>query len=169
MIKRPPSRRLFLGPGDELNHVSDMLHYFIAAESIEGRTAARYVRRFEELLRAIGRDDGSILTQQYWAQLYEIRGDVRRAARHREREIELVERLFAIGGPVESVNPQYSINEAFLAREMRVLHGHYVALGDPAKAKRLLARIEKLPAASAGGKLASKRKVASRGRRNSAR
>ena len=168
LIKRPPNRRSFLNPIDERNHVSDVLIYFVATNSMKSRTAARYVRRFEELLRARGRDNGSILLQQHWAQLYEILGDLRRAARHREREVDLVERLFAIDGPVESMNPVYSINAAFLAREMWVLHGHYEALGEPGKAKRLSASIERMAAASAGGTLISfmrKKQAAGRRRR----
>src|SRR3954467_12228878 len=118
MIRRPRKRKYFLNPGDERNYLSDMLHCFVADGTIGSLEGAAHLSRFETLFRAKGRNDGSILLQQHWAQFFEIRGEIRRAARHREREIELIERLFAIGGPIESMNPIYSINEAFLARAM---------------------------------------------------
>jgi hypothetical protein len=62
-------------------------------------------------------------------------GDFAQAARHREREIELVEKLFSIGGPVGS------IDEAFLLTEMNRLMDHYLRLRDFAKAAKLHEKI----------------------------
>src|SRR5687768_4318827 len=141
-MKHPRMRRTFLNAGDERNYLADVIKFLAATARLRERAAAGYLRRLEASLKAEGPDDGSILLQEYWALLYEARGDVARAIPHREREVELIERLFEIGGPVESMVAGYSIDHAFLAREMRILHGHYLARGERRKAALLLRRIE---------------------------
>ena len=143
-MKRPRMRRTFLNAGDERNYLADVIKYFAATARLRGRVAAGYLRRLEASLKAEGPDDGSILLQEYWARLYDARGDVAGAIPHREREIELIELLFEIGGPVESMVAGYSVDHAFLAREMRILHGHYLARGERRKAAQLLRRINRV-------------------------
>jgi hypothetical protein len=133
-----------MNPRDERNYLADVVKYLFASGKLRDRTAAGHIARLGASLTSAGRDDGSILLQEYWALLYEARGNIARAIPHREREIELIDQLFEIGGPIESVIPEHSINNAYLARELRILHSHYIAQGQRRKAAALLRRIRKL-------------------------
>jgi hypothetical protein len=134
-MKRPAARIDFLNAGDELNYLSDFVRYFASKGASNSAEAAPFLQRFSDLLQQSGSDDGSILLQDHWALLHEIKGDIPKAIEHREREVELIERLFAIGGPIGSVD--YS----FLAEVMDVLLSHYVRQEAGAEAAALRVRI----------------------------
>lgn len=96
------------------------------------------LRRFHDILAGVGLDNGSIVLQGHWALLHEAEGRPAQAIKHREREIELTERLFAIGGPVGPVNQQ------FLIRILHALHQDCLHAGETERANAVLQRIEAL-------------------------
>lgn len=138
MMTRPKVRSDFLNVADELNYLSDMIRYFVCKENSDSKEAATFLQRFGELLKRSGSDDGSIILQDHWALYQETLGDIPNAIRCREREIELIERLFAIGGPVDP------INRAFLIQTMQSLARDYLQQGELERANQLLHRIEEL-------------------------
>jgi hypothetical protein len=83
----------------ELNHLNDKINYWWKERGNRSK-AMHYIDRFSELLSHCGKDDGSIMLQDHWALLHEIRNEIVEAISHREKEIALVKRLFSIGGPV---------------------------------------------------------------------
>ena len=107
MKERPTLRHSFLGPADELNYLSDWIRYFDLHKQMEHPNKAIVLRRFEGLLRDSGIDDGSIMLQDHWALFHEVQGDAQKAILHRKREIELIQELFAIQGPVGPINSEY--------------------------------------------------------------
>jgi hypothetical protein len=133
-MKKPETRNEFLNTTDERNHLSDMVQYFASRDQCQSEEAAPYLRRFQELLDECGPDDGSIMLQDHWALLHEVRSELPKAIMHREREIELTEQLLAIGGPVGP------INEAFLAEKLCALARDYSQTGEFNKANELLRR-----------------------------
>jgi tetratricopeptide (TPR) repeat protein len=120
----------------DLNHLNDVIRYHIANATIDRADAQEALHRFGTALAESGLDDGSIMLQDHWALFHEARGDLPRAIAHRQREIELVESLFAFDGPVGP------IDFAFLRNLQQILHRHYLALGEHEKADDLLSRIQ---------------------------
>ena len=135
-MKRPRTRTHFHSTPDELNYLSEIAWYFASTASSQSSEAISCMKRFSELLESSGVDDGSIMLQDHWALFHEMRADIPAAIRHREREIELIERLFEIGGPVDP------INYAFLARTMEKLLDCYSRKGEQTKADNLRTRID---------------------------
>ena len=120
----------------ELNNLNDVIRHHIASGTIDSADAEEALHCFGTSLVENGLDDGSIMLQDHWALLHEARGDLPRAISHSEREIELVESLFAIDGPVGR------IDFTFLRTLMQTLHRHYLACGEHEKAAELLRRIQ---------------------------
>jgi hypothetical protein len=135
-MRQPRKRRRFRGPGDELNYLNDMVAYFVCEEKANSEAARPFLQRFGELLKQAGSDDGSIMLQDHWALFHEALGGIPKAIMHREREIALIEDLFAIGGPVGPVNGR------FLAKTMHSLVRDYLQAGEREKANQLVRRIE---------------------------
>ena len=135
MSKRPKVRYDFLNNHDELNHLSDMIHFYIQGGHTPPMPAESLLRRFHDLLTRVGLDNGSIVLQDHWALLHEVEGRKAQAIAHREREIELIERLFAIGGPVGDINDQ------FLTEVLNALHQDCLDVGNMDKANDVLQRI----------------------------
>jgi hypothetical protein len=123
----------FLNAYIELNHWHDV----IARHIRKGLACHEHVlSRFEELLNQRGRDDGSIMLQEYWALWFEYRGAFQDAVWHRRRQIELIEQLFALGGPIDPVNHEY------LDGALRRLAHNLAQIGEQAAAAAMSARAE---------------------------
>jgi hypothetical protein len=135
MIIKPSSRNVFLGAADELNYLSDVIKYFSLEEGVGSEEAQEALGRFEKLLKESGVDNGSIILQDHWALLYEVRADLRAAVTHRKREIELIDELMAIGGPVDPINHE------FLRSTIRRLCDDYALMGEQENVSRLLSRL----------------------------
>jgi hypothetical protein len=137
VTKRPPFRRDFLGNGDELNYLSDVLTYLGSIDETGTEEAIRLLGRFADLLNQRGLDDGSIMLQDHWALLHELRGNVAQAIVHRQREIALIERSFTLGGPVGDVN------HAFLRAKMEMLAHDYCRHGEQEMADQIAQQLQK--------------------------
>ena len=133
-MKKPMKRHDFLGSGDELNYLNGVVRY-LAAQGDEEKVSPCLIR-MHELLRPMGTDDGSIMLQDHWAVMYEIRGDFLQAIPHREREIEYIEKLFAIDGPV----PQ--VDYGFLIQTMDALANDCLQIGAQDKEQELRQKIQ---------------------------
>jgi hypothetical protein len=53
MTTKPETRYEFLGTGDELNYLSDMIRYFCRSDVITSKEAKKALERFEGLLEAL--------------------------------------------------------------------------------------------------------------------
>ena len=103
-MNHPLHRSEFPNIGQELHHISDVIQ---AGKAKKEPLDEDLVARFELLLQACGLDDGSIMLQEFWATLHEIKGDFEKAIFHRKRQVQLVEQLFAMGGPVGPIDDKY--------------------------------------------------------------
>ena len=133
-MKRPMKRHDFLSSGDELNYLNDVVRYLAAQGDVE--KVAPCLNRMHELLRPMGTDDGSIMLQDHWAVLHEIRGDFVQAVPHRQREVELIEKLFEIDGPIAPVD------FGFLIQTMDALANDYLQFGEVDKEQELRQKIQ---------------------------
>jgi hypothetical protein len=135
MNKRPQTQHEFLGLGDKRNYFSDLVRYYDREGALASQESTAALCTFHELLEQCGKDDGSIMLQDHWSQYYEAVGEAQLAIIHREREIELIEKLFLIEGPVASMN------RAFLGQVMHILLHHYLRCGQRDRADDLRRRI----------------------------
>jgi hypothetical protein len=77
------------------------------------KTAERYVDRLERVLKALPPDELAILRQEGLALLYELRGRIDKAIKHRMNEIALMERLHS-----EAKSPRYAEStRAYMLRD----------------------------------------------------
>lgn len=110
--------RKFRNVSDELNYCSDDVIELMRNNLISSAKGRRKVSRFKQLLDSKGDDDGSILVPRYWALYYRCINDERKALPYLIREIQLLERLFEISGPLDG---QFDpINHDFMNREIKI-------------------------------------------------
>lgn len=128
------SRVEFLGDGDERNHLSDTIAFYLPSRDPYSEELKAALVRLQMLLEQRGGDDGSIMLQIHWSEYYEAMGQFESALLHRKRGIELIERLFEIGDPVGTIDFQ------FLHLQMQALARYYHKLGDESKAADFLKR-----------------------------
>jgi hypothetical protein len=138
---QPEIRYQFLGEADELNYLSDMIRFALQAGGKWLSQLDNYLARYREVLMRCGTDDGSIILQDHWALLCEVEGNSKQAIEHRVREVELIDRLFSIGGPVGPISHE------FLRSVLRSLLQDYLLAGDSSHAESISQRL------SASGRL----------------
>jgi hypothetical protein len=97
-------RKKFLNEGDELNCCVDDVLQLMRDNALSSAKGRKTMSRFRQLLDTRGNDDGSILLPQYWALYFRSINDERKALTFLIREIQLIERLFEIEGPMASVH-----------------------------------------------------------------
>jgi hypothetical protein len=106
MRKTPPNRRTFRSIGDELNYLNDKVCFWWRQRGLRAR-AMPFVKKMETLLAALPEDDPSIAWADHRALVHEARGDLKKAALWRKRQIQSIRRLLEIGGPVGNVDHAY--------------------------------------------------------------
>lgn len=106
-MKRPRIQTRFLGLGDEMNHLNDWVLWLRVHGGFHHTAGRQMLERHRSLLDAAGLDDGSIMLQEHWAGYCEAVGNHARAATHRDRQVELIEALFRIGGPIPPIDNAY--------------------------------------------------------------
>jgi hypothetical protein len=80
------------------------------------KNAERYVDRLERVLKALPPDELAILRQEGLALLYELRGRIDKAIKHRMNEIALMERLHS-----EAKSPGYAAStRAYMLRDREI-------------------------------------------------
>jgi tetratricopeptide (TPR) repeat protein len=140
----PPERRKFAGDWDEIGHLYDKLLYWLY-EREDPAKARPYARRLERLLRRADRDHGAIFGEECWSLIYEAKGDLRKAIKHRENEIRLIHRLYKVcmGTPAEEIALRdYRYDD--LSDRMDLLAMLYYDSGDLRKAISILKKSKKL-------------------------
>ncbi len=90
--KPPTTQRRFLSAWSELEYVCSKIHYWLYTRKHQAK-AARYVNRLERLLGELPENDLAIIREEGLALLNELKCDIVAAIVHREREIQLTERL----------------------------------------------------------------------------
>lgn len=126
----------FVNEIQELNYLNDVLRQQPTPVTRPSMRSA--LARFHTLLKARGRDDGSIMLQDHWSVYYERTGDYASAARCRTREIVLIDKLFAIDGPIEDVDENY------LLEKLRALASDLEEIGSREALERVRIRIQEL-------------------------
>lgn len=102
MNKFIPQRTTFLGIGDELNYLNDVLTYARKEGLLHDCQYAISLRRFEQLIHEGEKDDGSIMLQDHWALFHELMGKFDDAARCREVELQRIAQAEKAGGPSDA-------------------------------------------------------------------
>ena len=138
-MKKPPKfRDIFLNEYDELNYLNDMICFY-KKHNIETSIKLKLaLKRFSQILSKVGLDDGSIMLQDHWVLLHESEGRFMQAIEHREREVERIEQLFSIGGPVGPINIKFFINA------LEALYQNYLHLGNTYKSTSVINYINKI-------------------------
>ena len=108
-MKRPLPPSSFVNAADERNHLHDLIAFLIEAGLESSEECDRAIRRFHSSLSEEVQNDGSIVLQEHRAFYFRCTNQWNLAARHGELEIELLLRLFAIGGAVDSINCDYLV------------------------------------------------------------
>lgn len=91
-VKPPPGRRKFASAWDEIMYLHDKLLYWLYQREDE-RKACPYAKRLEQLLPRATPTHEAILGEECWSLVYETKGDLAKAIKHREKEIRLIHRL----------------------------------------------------------------------------
>ena len=86
---------------NDLNRIHDKIGYWWR-DQLKHDKAIALCDRFEELLKTVGDDNGSIVLQEQWALLYTVRGNLKSAIKHQEKAAEYLGRAKALGPPFES-------------------------------------------------------------------
>ena len=100
--KPPCTQRRFASLWGELDYLCQKVRFWLYTKKQKSR-AERYLDRLGKILRELPENDAAILREEGLALFYELKGELGSAITHREREIELTERLHA-----EAHSPQYA-------------------------------------------------------------
>jgi hypothetical protein len=100
-MKPPITQRTFVNAWGELDYICKKIRYWLYASKQKPR-AARYLERLEHVLAELPENDSAIIKEEGFALLYELKGELREAITHREREIRLMQRLHK-----EAQSPHY--------------------------------------------------------------
>ena len=77
---------------DQVRELYDKLLYWFY-EQEDADQARAYARKLEPVLKKVSAHHETILGEECWSLIYELKGDYRKAIRYRENEIRLIERL----------------------------------------------------------------------------
>jgi hypothetical protein len=90
--KPPVTRRTFASIWGELDYLCKKLSYWLYTRDQKSR-AERYLNRLKRVLRDLPENDHAIIREEGLSLLHELKGELGGAITHREREIQLMERL----------------------------------------------------------------------------
>ena len=91
-VKPPPDRRKFANEWDQIEYLYDKLLYWLYQRE-DAAKARPYADRLERLLSKADPKQEAILGQECRSLVYETKGDLPKAIKHRENEICLIRRL----------------------------------------------------------------------------
>jgi hypothetical protein len=86
----PRTRKKFGTIWGELDYVCKRIHYWWYIRK-DKTSARRYLSRLERILPEVPENDLAIVREEGLAWLYQLRGEISRALKHRQREVELME------------------------------------------------------------------------------
>jgi hypothetical protein len=94
-VKPPKVRRKFADQWDEIGYLYDKLLYWLYQRADAGK-ARLFAQRLELLLPKVTSEHQGIFGEECWSLLYEAKGDLPNAIKHRENEVRLIRRLHEI-------------------------------------------------------------------------
>ena len=100
--KPPNTQRSFVNIWGELDYLCQKIRFWLYARK-QKTGAARYLDRLGRILRELPENDAAIIREEGLALFYELKGELRSAIAHREREIRLTERLHS-----DAQSPRYA-------------------------------------------------------------
>ena len=89
----PRIQRRFPTVWSELEYLCRRIHYWLYRSETPNSVAKRYVARLERVLKELPGNDMAILREEGWALLFELKGELRQAIGHHQKEINLIEKL----------------------------------------------------------------------------
>jgi hypothetical protein len=93
--KAPPTRTRFRSDWDEIEYLYHKILYWFY-ERADRERALRFAGRLRRLLERNAHEHQSIFGEECWSILSELGGDITAAVRHRERETELILKLWEV-------------------------------------------------------------------------
>src|SRR5687768_12262795 len=90
--RMPPTQRRFANGWSELDYLCRKTRYWLYARKDRDR-AVRYVDRLDRVLHDLPDNDLAIIREEGFALLSELKGKLGDAIAHRQREIQLMEKL----------------------------------------------------------------------------
>lgn len=110
--KPPRTQRTFSSAWGELSYLCSKIHYWLYTRT-QRSSAGRYLRRLRRALRDLPDNDMAIIREEALALRCELEGELRKAIAHRQREVQLMERLHA-----EARSPHYADStRAYMLRD----------------------------------------------------
>src|SRR5712692_3963299 len=105
--ERPPDRRKFADASDRMGYLYDKLLYWPHARQ-DARRARPFADRLEEVLVKVRPEPESIFTEECWSLVYETKGDLGKAIKHRKNEIRRLHQISESASSADYVFWQYS-------------------------------------------------------------
>ena len=93
--KFPSTKRKFASEWDEIDYLYHKILYWFYPVRDRAK-ALKFSKRLESLLKRFASRHEAIFGEECWSLVYEVKGDLDKAIEHREREIKLIQRLWAI-------------------------------------------------------------------------
>jgi hypothetical protein len=110
--KLPKTQRVFADCWGELDYLCKKMRYWLYTKKQKPR-AEHYIDRLARVLRKLPENERAIIREEGLALLHELKGDLRAAIAHREREIALMERLHQ-----DAQSPRYAKStKAYMLRD----------------------------------------------------
>jgi hypothetical protein len=97
-VKPPPSRRKFASVWDEIQYLYDKLLYWLYQREDRGK-ARPYADRLDHLLAKADPHGEAIFGEECRSLIFETKGNLPQAIRHREKEIRLIRQLHDLSRP----------------------------------------------------------------------
>ena len=130
---RPPmTQRRFFNDWGELAYLCKKIRYWFYSRMQKTR-AERYLNRLERVLHNLPENGSAIIRQEGLALLHELRGEIGKSVMHRQREIELIERLHKEAQSHDDSTRAYMLQD----RDMAALHERRAILEALRKTKPL--------------------------------
>ena len=133
----PKNRRKFLGGWDQILYLYDKILYWFYSRHRRSE-ALRFSVKLERLLRIHAPGHVAVKGEECWSLIYEIKGNLRKAIKYREKEIQLIRRLQRIGQGTDG----YGAGD--LADRLDLLAILYDDAGDTGRAIKVLRQSQKI-------------------------
>src|SRR5262249_14653990 len=133
-LKSTANRQKIADASDQMSRLYDSLVYWLY-EREDARRARPFAHRLQQWLAKKGTQAGTIFAEECRSLIHEAKGDLKKAIKHREKEIRLIRRLHARArgtAQEDFVFQQYSY--ADLKDGLEILAMLYHDVGDLAKA-----------------------------------
>jgi hypothetical protein len=98
----PVTQRRFANNWGELDYLCKKIRYWLYTRK-QRAGAERYLKRLQRVLRNLPENDTAIIREEALSLLHELKGELGGAIAHRERELQLMERLHR-----EARSPRYA-------------------------------------------------------------